>query len=161
MGGSPGRVTNLLNRVKQGEPDALAELVPLVYKELRRLAGQERTDWRNRAQFLAIAAQIMRRILLPYARRRGAGKRMQPQPDKPALPADTVPWEEILAVDDALSRLSVLAPQQARIAEMPYFGGLSVDETAEALGVSPRTVKREWSVAKGWLNAQLSGGPLE
>ena len=161
MGGSPGRATILLNRVKQGEPDALAELVPLVYKELRRLAGQERTGSQNRVQFLAIAAQIMRRILLQYARRRGAGKRMQPQPDKPALPADTVPWEEILAVDDALSRLSVLAPQQARIAEMRYFGGLSVEETAEALGVSPRTVKREWSVAKGWLNAQLSGGPLE
>jgi len=188
MEASPGPVTILLNRVKQGDPDALAELMPLVYKELRRLAGhfmreervghtlqptalvhetylyllgQERTGWQNRAQFLAIAAQLMRRILLQYARRRGAGKRMQPQPDKPALPADTVPWEEILAVDDALSRLSVLAPQQARIAEMRYFGGLSVDETAEALGVSPRTVKREWSVAKGWLNAQLSGGPLE
>jgi len=185
MKASPGPVTILLNRVKQGEPDALAELVPLVYKELRRLAGhfmreervghtlqptalvhetylcllaQERTGWQNRAQFLAIAAQIMRRILLQYARRRGAGKRM---PRQPALPEETVPWEEILAVDDALSRLSELAPQQASIAEMRYFGGLSVDETAEALGVSPRTVKREWSVAKGWLNAQLSGGRLE
>ena len=126
MGGSPGPVTILLNRVKQGEPDALAELVPLLYKELRRLAGQERTDWRNRAQFLAIAAQIMRRIPLQYPR-----------------------------------RLSELDPRQARIAEMPYFGGLSVDETAEALGVSPRTVKRNWAVAKGWLHAQLYGGPLE
>ena len=126
MGGSPGPATIRLNRVKQGEPDAPAELVPLVYKELRRLAGPKRTGWQNRVQFLAIAAQIMRPILLRYAR-----------------------------------RLSELDPRQARIAEMPYFGGLSVDETAEALGVSPRTVKREWSVAKGWLNAQLSGGPLE
>ena len=116
MGGSPGPVTILLNRVEQGEPDALAELIPLVYKELRRLAGhfmrksvwailcspppsftrptctcsdRSETGWQNRAQFLAIAAQIMRRILLQYARRRGAGKRMQPPPDKPALPADT------------------------------------------------------------------------
>jgi RNA polymerase sigma-70 factor (ECF subfamily) len=188
MEGSPGSVTILLNRVKQGDQDALAELVPLVYKELQRLAGhfmrvervghtlqptalvheaylcllgQERTDWRNRAQFMAIAAQIMRRILLQYARRRGTGKRMPRQPEKLALPVETVSWEEILAVDEALRRLGELAPQQARIAEMRYFGGLSVEETAEALGVSSRTVKRDWSVAKGWLHTQLSGGPLE
>lgn len=188
MEGPPGPVTILLNKVKQGDQDALAELVPLVYKELRRLAGhfmrvervghtlqptalvheaylcllgQERTDWQNRAQFMAIAAQIMRRILLQYARRRGTGKRTPRQPDKLAFPVETVSWEEILAVDEALSRLGELAPQQARIAEMRYFGGLSVEETAEALGISSRTVKRDWSVAKGWLHTQLSGGALE
>ena len=188
MEASPGPVTILLSRIKQGDQDALAELVPLVYKELRRLAGhlmreeraghtlqptalaheaylcllgQEQSDWQNRAHFMAVAAQLMRRILLQYARRRGRGKRTPRQPDEPARPAETVSWEEILAVDEALSRLGELAPQQARIAEMRYFGGLSVEETAEALGVSPRTVKRDWAVAKGWLQTQLSGGPLE
>jgi RNA polymerase sigma factor (TIGR02999 family) len=185
---SPGEVTILLARIKSGDQDALAELIPLVYKELRRLAGhflrqereghtlqptalvheaylclagQDRANWQNRAQFMAIAAQIMRRILLQYARRRSAGKRVAPEPEKPSLRAGFGKWEEILAVDEALNRLNRLAPQQARIAEMRYFGGLSVEEAAEALSVSPRTVKRDWAVAKGWLRAELSGGGLE
>ena len=108
---------------------------------------------------MAVAAQIMRRILLQYARRRGAGKRTPGRHDP--TPAVDGRWEEVLAVDEALSRLGELAPQQARIAEMRYFGGLSVEETAEALGVSPRTVKRDWSVAKGWLHAELSGARWE
>ena len=184
----PEEVTILLARVKSGDQDALAELIPLVYKELRRLAGhlmreervghtlqatalvheaylclvgQHRANWQNRAQFMAIAAQIMRRILLQYARRRSAGKRVAPQPDKHGPRAGGERWEEILAVDEALNRLGQLAPQQARIAEMRYFGGLSVEEAAEALSVSPRTVKRDWAVAKGWLHAELSGGGLE
>jgi RNA polymerase sigma-70 factor, ECF subfamily len=184
----PGAVTVLLTKVKNGDQGALAELMPLVYRELRRLAGhfmrqertghtlqptalvheaylclvgQDRANWQNRAQFMAIAAQIMRRILLQYARRRAAGKRVAPQPGKPGLFAGAGRWEEILAVDEALSRLDELAPQQARIAEMRYFGGLSVEEAAEALGISPRTVKRDWAVAKGWLHAELSGGGLE
>jgi RNA polymerase sigma factor (TIGR02999 family) len=184
----PGAVTVLLTRVKNGDQGAMAELIPLVYRELRRLAGhfmreertghtlqptalvheaylclvgQERANWQNRAQFMAIAAQIMRRILLQYARRRAAGKRVVQQPGKPGPFARAGQWEEILAVDEALSRLDELAPQQARIAEMRYFGGLSVDEAAEALGISPRTVKREWAVAKGWLHAELSGRGLE
>ena len=163
----------------------MAELIPLVYKELRRLAGhflrneraghtlqptalvheaylslvgQHRATWQNRAQFMAVAAHVMRRILLEYARRRSAAKRVAPEPGKPGLPAGAARWEEILAVDEALTRLGQLAPQQARIAEMRYFGGLSVEEAAEALGVSPRTVKREWAVAKAWLHAELSGG---
>lgn len=183
-----GEVTVLLGRLKGGDQEALAELIPLVYRELRRLAGhflreeraghtlqptalvheaylclvgQDRANWQNRAQFMAIAAQVMRRILLQYARRRSAGKRIVPEPEKPGLQAGFGRWEEILAVDEALSRLGQLAPQQARIAEMRYFGGLSVEETAEALSVSPRTVKREWAVAKGWLYAELSGGGLE
>ena len=183
----PGEVTILLGRVKDGDPGALGELIPVVYKELRRLAGhflreerpghtlqptalvheaylclvgQDRANWQNRAQFMAIAAQVMRRILLQYARRRSAAKRMAPEPAKGA---DMAPgrWEEILAIDEAMSRLDQFAPQQARIAELRYFGGLSVEEAAEALNISPRTVKREWSSAKGWLRAELSGGGLE
>jgi RNA polymerase sigma-70 factor, ECF subfamily len=183
--GPPGEVTVLLGRINSGDQEALAELIPLVYKELRRLAGhflrnervghtlqptalvheaylslagQHRATWQNRAQFMAVAAHVMRRILLEYARRRGAAKRVAPGPGKPGLPAGAARWEEILAVDEALGRLGQLAPQQARIAEMRYFGGLSVEEAAEALGVSPRTVKREWAVAKAWLHAELAGG---
>ncbi len=185
---SGGEVTELLARVKAGDQHALAELIPLVYRELRRLAGhllreerpghtlqptalvheaylclvaQDQANWENRAQFMAIAAQIMRRILLQYARRRIAGKRTAPRPEAPGGRSITDRWEEILAVDEALSRLHQLAPQQAHVAEMRYFGGLSVEEAAEALHISPRTVKREWAVAKGWLHAQLSGAVLE
>jgi RNA polymerase sigma factor (TIGR02999 family) len=188
MESSPGPVTILLARVKDGDRDALAELMPVVYKELRRLAGhfmreervghtlqptalvheaylcllgQDRANWQNRAQFMAIASQVMRRILLQYARRRAAGKRTAPRPGKSDPRAESGRWGEILAVDEALNRLGELAPQQARIAEMRYFGGLSVEEAAEALGISPRTVKRDWAVAKGWLHAELSGGRLE
>lgn len=188
MESGPGDVTLLLSRVNSGDQDALAELIPLVYKELRRLAGhflrkereghtlqptalvheaylclagQERANWQNRAQFMAIAAEVMRRILLQHARRRGARKRSAPDADKPGGSAPPGRWEEILAVDEALRRLGDMAPQQARIAEMRYFGGLSVDETAEALSLSPRTVKRDWAVAKNWLRAELSGSGLE
>jgi RNA polymerase sigma factor (TIGR02999 family) len=110
---------------------------------------------------MAIASQIMRRILLQYARRRSAAKRVKPEAGKTGPIVRAGRWEEILAVDEALSRLGELAPQQARIAEMRYFGGLSVEEAAEALSISPRTVKRDWAVAKGWLHAELSGGGLE
>jgi RNA polymerase sigma factor (TIGR02999 family) len=169
----PGEVTVLLARVKSGEQDALAELIhvmrqerlghtlqptALVHEAYLCLVGQDRANWQNRAQFMAIAAQVMRRILLQYARRRGAAKRATPPPEKPGAGAVPGRWEEILAVDEALGRLVKLAPQQARIAEMRYFGGLSVEEAAEALSISPRTVKRDWAVAKGWLHAELSGG---
>jgi RNA polymerase sigma factor (TIGR02999 family) len=188
VGSRPGEVTLLLFRVNSGDQDALDELTPLVYKELRRLAGhflrkerqghtlqptalvheaylclagQDTANWQNRAQFMAIAAQAMRRILLQYARRRSASKRDAAHLHAPAGAGPQGQWEEILAVHEALSRLSEIGPQQARIAEMRYFGGLSVEETAEVLGVSPRTVKREWAVAKGWLHTELSGGGFE
>ena len=187
MGSSRGEVTILLNRMRDGDEAALAELMPVVYKELRRLAGhfmrqervghtldptalvheaylcllgQDRAHWQNRPQFMAVAAQIMRRILLQYARRRRAGKRIAP-PENPEHPSQRERWDEILAIDEALTRLSEFAPQQARIAEMRYFGGLSVEEAADALNISPRTVKRDWAAAKGWLHAALSGAGLE
>ncbi len=184
MDQAPGEVTVLLSRIRNGDEQALAELTPVVYNELRRLAGhmmrqerpghtlqptalvheayvglvaQDRANWQNRAQFMAVASQIMRRLLLQYARRRRAGKRTAP--DNQAFESATSgDWEQVLAVDEALSRLQALSPQQARIAELRYFGGMTVEEAAEALAISPRTVKREWAVAKSFLFTQLAGG---
>ena len=183
-----GEVTLLLSRINNGDQVALADLIPLVYTELRRLAGhflrmerdghtlqptalvheaylclvgQDQAHWENRAQFMAIAAQVMRRILLQYARRRSAAKRMAPGGGLNVGAPPPGRWEEILAVDQAINRLGQVAPQEARIAELRYFGGLSVEETAEALGASPRTVKRGWAVAKGWLHTELSGGRFD
>jgi RNA polymerase sigma factor (TIGR02999 family) len=189
---SPGEVTLLLAEVKLGRKDALPRLLPLVYKELRRLAGhylrderightlqptalvheaylrlvgQDRADWRNRAQFMGVAAQLMRRILVDYARERAAAKRgggaVRIDDEGFELAANAEQYEQVLAVDDALDRLSKLDPQQAQIVEMRYFGGLSVEEAAEALGISPRTVKRDWAMAKAWLRTQLSGKMLQ
>jgi RNA polymerase sigma-70 factor, ECF subfamily len=180
-----GDITVLLAEVKLGRKGALDQLVPLVYQELRRIAahqmrcertghtlqptalvheaflclvGQERADWQNRAQFFAVAAQLMRRLLVDYARRRGAAKRgVAVTLDQEILnlpgPDRTV---EILAVDEILGRLNEFDPRQARIAELRYFGGLSVEETAEAMGISARTVKGDWAMAKGWLRSQLA-----
>ena len=184
MAASPGEVTQLLARVKGGNQDALAKLIPLVYAELRRLAGhylcgerightlqptalvhevylrllgQDRVDWQNRAHFIGIAARIMRRILVNYALERGAGKRTCPAAqDVRFEPAAAVSFEEILAVNQALERLTELDPQQSRVMEMRYFGGLSVEETAEVLSVSPRTIKRESAAAMLWLQRELS-----
>lgn len=184
-GQSAGPVTLLLHRLKGGDQEALLELMPLVYSELRRLAGhymrgerrrhtlqptaliheaylrllgQTRVDWQNRAHFIAIAAQVMRRVLVDYAVQRKAAKRTAPASlawlDQEA--PERAP-EEILAVNDALARLAALDAHQARIAELRYFGGLTVQETSQALGVSPRTVRREWATAKLWLRAELSG----
>lgn len=186
MAPAAGEVTLLLGRLKGGDQGAMAELIPIVYKQLRRLAGhylreerightlqptalvhevylklagQDRADWQNRAQFMAVAAQLMRRILVDYARKRKAGKRgiaVALEPDGLEQPA-VGGFEELLSVDVALTRLAELSEQQSRVVEMRYFGGLTVEETAEALGVSPRTVNREWTVARAWLHAELKG----
>jgi len=187
MADSRGEVTMLLGELKLGRKEALERLMPLVYRELRRVAGrcmrderpghtlqatalvheaflrlvdQDHADWQNRVQFVAVAGQLMRRLLVDHARGRRALKRgiaitlneeifhQAGRPDR---------TEEILAVDEILVRLDELDPQQARIVELRYFGGLSVEETAEALAISPRTVKRDWAMAKGWLKGQLSG----
>jgi len=189
MAGAPGEVTMLLAEMNLGHRDALARLIPLVYRELRRLAGsylrderightlqptalvheaflrlagQDRANWQNRAQFIGVAAQLMRRILVDYARRRAAGKRggvaVRLDADHFQASAGPQSLEVILAVDEVLGMLEQVDPQQARVVELRYFGGLSVEETAQALGISPRTVKGDWALAKAWLRNRLAGG---
>jgi RNA polymerase sigma-70 factor, ECF subfamily len=185
-------VTGLLRQWTEGDQDALQKLMPIVYEELRRLAGHylrlERPDhtlqptalvheaflrlvgqrevvWQNRAHFFGIAAQMMRRILVDHARRRKAAKRDAPafrveleQPGAEA--ADREP--ELLALDEALTQLEAMDPRQGRIVELRFFGGLTVEETAEVAGISTATVKREWRTARAWLRRELDsagGGP--
>jgi len=186
MADACGEVTGLLAELKLGNKDALERLMPLVYRELRRVAGhqmrderlghtlqptalvheaflrlvdQSRADWQNRAQFLGVAAQLMRRLLVDHARKRHAAKRGIPvtlNEDIFQRSPGAGQTEEILAVDEVLDRLSELDSRQARVVELRYFGGLSVEETAEALGIAARTVKLDWAMAKGWMQTQLS-----
>jgi RNA polymerase sigma factor (TIGR02999 family) len=189
MGGqhsAPGEVTQLLARWKGGERDALDRLIPLVYEELRLIAGrflrrerrgstlqptalvheaflklvdQTRTDWQSRAHFFGVAATIIRNILVDHARARQTAKRGGPRPAISLDEAVALPQQrdlELIAVDDALLSLSRFDPQQARIVELRFFAGLSIEETAEVLGISPSTVKREWALAKAWIFHTLS-----
>ena len=187
MQDSPGEVTMLLAEMKRGDSGALPRLIPLVYNELRRLAanclkderdghtlqptalvheaylrlaGQNRAEWQNRAQFMGVAAQLMRRILVDYARQRIAAKRGGGETpldiDVLEIAAGVEQSAEMLAVDEALERLTAMDPQQAQVVEMRYFGGMTVEETAEALDIAPRTVKREWAIAKAWLRVEIS-----
>jgi RNA polymerase sigma factor (TIGR02999 family) len=188
MPDTPGEVTLLLAQMKGGNQDALARLMPLVYRELRllaghfmrgerpghtlqatalvheaflRLAGQDHADWQCRTQFMGVAAQLMRRVLVDHARRRATAKReagAQVTLNDAHLNqgANIGQTEEILAVDEVLGRLNQFDPQQARIVELRYFGGLSVEETAEVMGISTATVKRDWAMAKAWLATQLT-----
>jgi RNA polymerase sigma factor (TIGR02999 family) len=184
---SGGEVSLLLGELRRGRKDALGKLLPLVYQELRRVAGrymrderrghtlqptalvhevflrlvdQDHADWQNRVQFFAVAAQMMRRLLVDHARRRTAAKRGVAVTldlglfDRCAGGENT---EEILAVDEILTRLETLDARQARIAELRFFVGFSVEETAEAMAISPRTVKADWAMAKAWLRTQLAG----
>jgi RNA polymerase sigma factor (TIGR02999 family) len=182
---APADVTSLLNKLASGDQEAAAQLVPLVYEELRHVAArrlrQERPDhtlqatalvhevyvklsaqrdakWQNRAQFFGVASQVMRRILVDYARgqqriRRG-GKRQKVSLDDVVLvsPDRT---EEVLTVHESLSRLEKLDARQARIVELRYFGGLTVEEIAQVVGISTKTVMRELNVAKAWLYGDL------
>jgi RNA polymerase sigma factor (TIGR02999 family) len=188
---NPGEVTVLLAQMRSGRQDALEQLLPLVYNELRRLAGhymqqeraghtlqptalvheaylrltsQDRANWQNRAQFMGVAGQLMRRILVDHARKRCAGKRaasLTTLDDRtPNQLADVSRPEEILAVHLTLERLERLDPQQGKLVELRYFAGLSMEETAEAIGLPLRTVEREWTTAKAWLRAQLAGEQL-
>lgn len=185
---SSGDVTRLLGEMSAGGQDALNRLLPLIYGELRRLAArymqqeraghtlqptalvheaylrltnQDRANWRNRAQFMGVAAQLMRRILVDHARKRCAAKRgvslATLDEGAAAQLADISRPEEILAVHLTLERLERLDPQQGRLVELRYFAGLSAQETAEAMGLSLRTVEREWAAAKAWLRAELAG----
>lgn len=171
---------------RKGDKAALDDVLPVVYNELRRLArfslqreradhtlqptalvheaylrlmGQREVDWRNRAQFMGIAAQMMRRILAQYARRRGAAKRggaAMPVTLEFAVEDSPSAQMELLRVNEALDRLAAFDDQQARIVELRYFGGLTIEETAEAMSVSPATIKREWALARAWLLRELS-----
>jgi RNA polymerase sigma-70 factor (ECF subfamily) len=178
-----GEITDLLQALEAGSPEAVDRLIPLVYSELRVLASgylraergdhtlqttglvheaylklvdQRRTSWKNRKHFFGIAAQAMRRILVDYARRRRSAKRDAGRPitlDEEL--AGTRDEGDILGVDEALGRLAALDERQARIVELRYFAGLSIEETAEALEVSPATVKRDWLLARAWLQLEL------
>jgi RNA polymerase sigma factor (TIGR02999 family) len=183
---SSGDVTNLLRAWSGGDQAALDRLVERVYPELRRMAHRymrnerqantlqstglvhevylrlvdvRRVEWRERAQFYAMAAQMMRRILVDAARARAAKKRggsaakvnvdasavLSPEPDR-----------SILALDEALATFSRLAPRQAQVVELRYFGGLTEEEIVAALDISPRTVRRDWSFSKAWLSRELN-----
>jgi RNA polymerase sigma factor (TIGR02999 family) len=172
-----------------GDGQSLDSLLPIVYQELRRLAAsylrrerpgqtlqptalvheaylrlmKDRPDrWQNRAHFCAIAAHSMRQILIERARARGALKRGGARPRvtlDEALVAGGEQSIDLLALDQALERLAEMDPEQARLVELRFFGGLTVEETADALGMSPATVKRHWTVARAWLARELEGSP--
>lgn len=185
---SPKEVTQLLADWSHGDQSALDRLMPLVYDELRRLAHrhmarergqhtlqttalvneaylrlveQKDVHWQNRAHFFAIAAQMMRRILIDYARKRGYAKRGGGAPHVPLDEAAVLSEERaanLIALDDALNSLAALDSQQCRVVELRFFGGLTVEETAAVLGLSVDKIKREWSTAKAWLAKQMSEG---
>lgn len=178
-------VTLLLGQLTRGEEGATAKLIPLVYEELRRLArshmrreseyhtlqttalvhevylklvDQRSVDWKGRSHFFAIAAQMMRRILVDHARgrlreKRGGGDR--PIPLDEAFLFAPERSLELIKLDQSLERLERIDERQSKIVELRFFGGLTVEETAEALGVSPKTVKRDWSMAKAWLHGDM------
>jgi RNA polymerase sigma factor (TIGR02999 family) len=178
-------VTELLQQWGGGRQDALDRLLPLIYAELRKLASsylrRERHDhtlqatalvheaflklvdqravrWQNRAHFFGIAAQAMRRILVDHSRAHAAGKRgdgARRVSLDDALVLTEMPNLDLLALDEVLSRLAALDPQQSRVVELRFFGGLTMDETAEVLHISPATVGREWTLARAWLYAEL------
>jgi RNA polymerase sigma factor (TIGR02999 family) len=154
-----------LQRIAQGQlrrerSDHTLQTTDLVHEAYLRLSGLDRIEWRSRAQFFAIAAQAMRRILVDHAlsrrtAKRGGGRQRVPLEESMLVAAGQE--EEVLALHEALSALERLEPRLARVVECRYFAGLSIEETAEALDVSPATVKRDWSVARAWLNRELAG----
>jgi RNA polymerase sigma factor (TIGR02999 family) len=188
MADSRGEVTRLLGRLRSGDAGASDQLMPLIYDELRRIAGvqmrrerpghtlqstavvheaylrlmgEQDLDWQNRAHFFAIAAKTMRRVLLDYARQRRAGKRGGERAQKVDLEAALLiaddKLDDVVAMDELLGRLQEMDPQQARIVELRFFAGLNVEETAEVMGISETTVKREWRSAKAWIHGNVAG----
>ena len=185
---SPKEVTQLLQAWGEGDRAALDKLVPLVYEELHRLAHHyisrerpgytlqttalaheaylrlvdaEGVRWQNRVHFFAVAARAMRRILVDLARarqnlKRGGGARQVTLDE--ALVATPERGADLLALDEALDRLAALNPRQSQVVELRYFGGLTEEEVAEVLEISPRTVRTDWSMARVWLYRELSGG---
>ena len=186
MAALPNEVTELLINWSKGDKAALDELIPLVQAELRRLArhymarespghtlqtsalineayirliDQRDMAWQNRAHFFGVAAQVMRHILIDHARRRcyakrgGGGRKIALDE---AMLADDKRAEELVVLDDALKTLATLDPRKSQIIELRFFGGMSIEETAEALKVSPITVTREWRAAKAWLRREMN-----
>jgi RNA polymerase sigma factor (TIGR02999 family) len=185
----PGVVTALLCRIRTGDAAAREQLIAVLYPELRKLAarllrpdergrtlqptalvhelflklaGEQGSTWQDRTHFFAVAAQLMRRILVDHARRSSAAKRGG---GAVAIPLDDLQvisntqLDLLLQVDTALCRLAALDPNQVRIVELRYFCGFSVEETAAATGLSPRTVNREWTLAQSWLRRELGAQP--
>jgi RNA polymerase sigma factor (TIGR02999 family) len=144
-------------------PEHTLQATALVHEAYLRLVDQRRVEWRNRAHFFGIAAQMMRRILVDHARGRDAAKRGGGVASVTLTDAHAVAEGaaddavDVLALHDALERLAALDADQARIVTLRYFGGMNIEETAEVMGVSPATVKREWAVARAWLKRELSG----
>jgi RNA polymerase sigma factor (TIGR02999 family) len=183
------QITSLLLAWNGGDREALDRLIPMVHDELRRLAHRymrgerqghplqttalvneaylrlidsSRVQWRSRAHFFAVSSQLMRRILVDAARARRKLKRGGDVIVVPLEEADIVPGGrpmDLLTLDIALDRLAGFDERKSRVVELRYFGGLSVEETAEVLGVSPITVMRDWDLAKAWLSRELSGNP--
>ena len=181
-----GEVSLLLRAWSDGDREALDKLTPIVYEELRRLARHymrgerpghslqttalvneaylrlvdyKRMQWQNRAHFFAVSAQAMRRILVDHARRRNLkrGQGLQRVSLDQTAVISTEKEEELIKLDDALRALSEVDPRKSRVVELRFFGGLSVEEVAEVLQVSPVTVMRDWSTARAWLYREMSG----
>jgi RNA polymerase sigma factor (TIGR02999 family) len=180
-----GDITSLLLQWGEGDRLALERMLPLVYDELRRLAGsylnrerpghtlqttalvheaymrlvnQRQVKANSRAHFFGICAALMRRILVDHARRRGAAKRGSAPPKVSVDDALAVALErddQLVALDEALSALAAVDERQARVVELRFFGGLSVEDAAETLGLSPATIKREWALARAWLHKEI------
>ena len=147
--------------LRRERPGQTLQPTALVHEAYLRLLKDQPGRWQNRAHFCAIAAHAMRQILIERARARGALKRGGAQPrvtlDEGAIAGAEPPSIDLLALDDALTRLEALDPEQARLVELRFFGGLTVEETAEAMNISPATVKRHWTLARAWLARELAG----
>jgi RNA polymerase sigma factor (TIGR02999 family) len=151
----------IASRQLRGErPDHTLETTALVHEAYVRLVGLDRISWQNRAHFLAVASQAMRRVLVDHAVSRRAKKRGGAR-QKVSLddidPGQAQPVETLVALDTALNRLEQIDPRLSRVVECRYFGGMSIEEAAAALHVSPATIKRDWGVARAWLNRELQG----
>jgi RNA polymerase sigma factor (TIGR02999 family) len=183
---SSQEITQLLVAWRNGDKEALEKLSPLVYRELHRLAGRfmrreraghtlqttalvneafvrlidwQHVEWRDRAHFFGVSASLMRHILVKFARDRGYAKRgggLQQVSLSEAAEVSTGKSADLVALDDALNGLAALSPRQSQVVELRFFGGLSIEETAEALRVSPITVRRDWSLAQAFLQRELS-----
>jgi RNA polymerase sigma factor (TIGR02999 family) len=186
---SSAEISKLLVNWALGDLEARNALIPLVYDELRRVARrhlwhqrpdhtlqsaalvneaylrlvrQEPPQWQNRAHFFGVAAQMMRHILVDYARNRQAAKRgggARPLTLDTQFALAPRPEIDLVALDDALTKLASMDPQQGRLVELRFFGGLSIEETATVMGISPATAKREWATARAWLQRALKKGP--